>query len=351
MRKKLVVFCDGTWNRADQRAKDGHPCPTNVLRLFEATQSQSDDGEPQIIHYVEGVGTRRDETFSGGVFGIGISANIKNAYGFIVSNYEPGDQIYLFGFSRGAYTARSLAGMIKNVGILKRPELHRVNEAYTSYKDRTPEWRPDSEKAKQFRANYTHGNETIAFLGVWDTVGALGSPFSTPLGLLINKLLRIEFHDVRLSSIIESAYHALSIDERRWPFHPCLWELNDAQRQKNAENEIPFFEEKWFRGVHSDIGGGYEKTGLSDCSLAWIAERAKQRGLNVDTEFKDICTPPFEPDETQPAEKSQTLFYRATAVLFTKLPSLVWKNPVLARSPGILLWSGDYIRRPGELSS
>ena len=139
MSKTLVVFCDGTWNRPDEMS-NGRPCPTNVLRLFEATLPEGTDGRPQIIHYVEGVGTRKDERLLGGVFGAGISENIKNAYAFIVSNYQPGDRIFLFGFSRGAYTARSIAGLIRNMGILTRHNLHRINEAYKFYKDTTPKW-------------------------------------------------------------------------------------------------------------------------------------------------------------------------------------------------------------------
>ena len=306
--------------------------------------------QPQITHYVEGVGTRKDETLTGGAFGLGIGANIKNAYGFLVSNYEPGDQIFLFGFSRGAYTARSIAGLIRNMGILKRNHLHRVNEAYKNYKDTTSTWHPDSPESKAFRQQYTHQNETIAFLGVWDTVGALGAPFATPVGLLLVKFLGSEFHDVKLSSIIESAYQALASDEKRWPFRPCLWELNENHRQKNAQSQskggIPFYEEKWFPGVHSNVGGGYENAGLSDCSLKWMAERAQQRGLNVDLKFGCICEPPFKPDETQKIANSQTAFYRLTTILFTKLPSLIWKNPVVLESPGKLQFNGDYNRRP-----
>jgi uncharacterized protein (DUF2235 family) len=350
MSKKLVVFCDGTWNRADQKTKGGRPCPTNVLRLFEATLPKSEDNEPQITHYVEGVGTRRAETLTGGMFGFGINSNIKNAYSFIVSNYDPGDQIFLFGFSRGAYTARSIAGLIYNLGILTRNNLHRVNEAYRNYKDITKTWHPDSQESQAFRKDYTHGGETIAFLGVWDTVGALGAPFGSSAGRLVNKLCQTEFHDVKLSCIIESAYHAIAIDERRWPFRPCLWQLNDAHIKKNAasqsKGDIPFYEEKWFRGVHSNVGGGYADTSLSDCSLKWMAERAKHRGLNVDLTFGCICDPRFNPNSAQAVEKSQTLVYRLTTVVFTKLPSLVFNNPLVAESPGALQLDGDYIRRP-----
>jgi uncharacterized protein (DUF2235 family) len=112
MPKKLVIFCDGTWNEPTKRG-------TNVVRMLQATEFADENGKPQLTHYIAGVGTRReDEKFVGGAFGLGISENIKNAYAFIVSNYEVGDEIYLFGFSRGAYTARSIAGLIHNLGVL-----------------------------------------------------------------------------------------------------------------------------------------------------------------------------------------------------------------------------------------
>jgi uncharacterized protein (DUF2235 family) len=106
MKKRIIVFCDGTWNSADRHTKDGRPCPTNVLRLFEATCHGGKDGTPQVAHYVGGVRTHKWDKLIGGAFGWGISANIKDAYSFIVSNYEVGDEIFLFGFSRGAFTAR-----------------------------------------------------------------------------------------------------------------------------------------------------------------------------------------------------------------------------------------------------
>jgi uncharacterized protein (DUF2235 family) len=245
------------------------------------------------------------------MFGYGISANIKNAYSFIASNYESGDKVFLFGFSRGAYTARSIAGFIRNMGILTRNNLHRVTKAYQFYKDASSKWHPESKDSKEFREQYTHQNETITFLGVWDTVGALGAPFGTPIGWIITKIFQTEFHDVKLSSIIDSAYHAVAIDERRWPFRPCLWELNEKHRQKNAESLRDegslFYEEKWFPGVHSNIGGGYENSGLSDCSLKWMAQRANKHGLNLDLDFTRISEPRYNPDVTQYRQLSNRL--------------------------------------------
>ncbi len=353
MSKILVVFCDGTWNRADQ-SSNGRPCPTNVLRLFEACSPENEKKEPQIAYYLEGVGTRFTDWLLGGMFGYGISANIKNAYSFIASNYEPGDRIFLFGFSRGAYTARSIAGFIRNMGILTRNNLHLVTKAYQLYKDASSKWHPDAAASKKFRELYTHKDETIAFLGVWDTVGALGAPFGTPIGWLLTKIFQTEFHDVKLSSIIESAYHAVAIDERRWPFRPCLWELNDAHRKKNAESlaidGISLYEEKWFPGAHSNIGGGYLNSGLSDCSLKWMAQRASKHGLHLDLDFSRISEPRFNPDVTQSIVNSQTPYYRLTTVLFKKLPCLIARFlliPDNGEHKNVRL-NGDYLRTINE---
>lgn len=348
MQKKLIVFCDGTWNRADQES-NGKPCPTNVLRLFEATQGADLNGVPQITHYVEGVGTRRTEKYFGGTFGYGISDNIKNAYAFIVSNYEKGDEIFLFGFSRGAFTARSIAELIRNMGILRRDRLHLIQEAYDRYKDPDPAWRPDGEMAKAFRGANAFGDETIAFLGVWDTVGALGSPFGSVLSWITNKLFKTQFHDVLLSSIVQSAYHALAIDERRWPFRPTLWELNDTHRARNAESMKTDgtlrYEQKWFPGVHSNVGGGYPNLGLSDCSLEWMVAKATARGLNVD--LHQIDFPRWQPDLSAEINNSQTFYYRLLTILFVKLPAPVFRLFDKSKDTALvdhITFTGDYIR-------
>jgi uncharacterized protein (DUF2235 family) len=172
MPKKLAIFCDGTWNQASAQR-------TNVVRLFQATlpADKATPPNPQLVYYVKGVGTRWEEQIRGGAFGYGISDNIKSAYSFIVANYESGDEIFLFGFSRGAYTARSIAGLIQNIGVLRRQNLHLVEFGFNKYRDKAPEWHPDGPEAVVFRKKNSHPDESIEFIGVWDTVGALGSPY------------------------------------------------------------------------------------------------------------------------------------------------------------------------------
>jgi uncharacterized protein (DUF2235 family) len=217
------------------------------------------------VYYVAGIGTRKGEKFRGGTFGYGISDNIMNACSYIVSNYERGDEIFLFGFSRGAFTARSIAGLIRNFGILKRPHLPLVFEAYSHYRDGSSEWHPNGSQTKAFREKYCHGEETkIKFIGVWDTVGALGAPFGSVLGWIVDKLFKCSFHDTKMSAYVLNAYHALAIDERKWPFRPTFWQLQAEHEDRNKESMLKFgflcYEQKWFPGVHEDVGGGHEQT-------------------------------------------------------------------------------------------
>ncbi len=277
--KRIIVCCDGTWNKPDNFL-NGVKIKTNVQKIYEGIDDKLDrnaNGErKQVKFYGAGVGTGfgfKDQLL-GGAFGSGIDKNIQDAYKFLMWNYEMDDQIFLFGFSRGAYTVRSLAGLIRNCGVMKPDYLHLVNEAYSLYRDRTPLTHPDSDLMKAFKNCYAIENETnVYFIGVWDTVGALGVPSSFHS---LNK--KYQFHDVKLSSTIKYAYQALSIDEKRKVFEPTLWEVNQ-------QNNDQFCEQVWFPGAHSDVGGGYPETGLSNISLMWMLEKASNAGLAFQQNF------------------------------------------------------------------
>jgi uncharacterized protein (DUF2235 family) len=262
MAKRLVMCCDGTWNTADQA------CPTNVTKLALGLAERSADGREQRVFYHRGVGTRRRDRLSGGAFGLGLSANVQATYRFVVENYEPGDELFLFGFSRGAFTARSTAGFLRNAGILKRQFEDRIPAAYALYRDRTKH--PAGIEAQLFRRSFSHESR-IRCIGVWDTVGALGVPLTgIPLVDAVNK--RWQFHDTTLSTTVDAAFQALAIDERRRPFEPTLW-----QQQPDAGDQR--LEQVWFAGVHSDVGGGYPEGGLADITLLWMVSRAESCGL------------------------------------------------------------------------
>jgi uncharacterized protein (DUF2235 family) len=279
--KRLVVCTDGTWNSRDAAKEDGAGL-TNVAKLERAVAPRDEQGNPQHTFYHAGVGVGPwYEKMLGGAFGVGLSRNVQACYSWLVELYDPGDQIFLFGFSRGAYTARSLGGLIRNCGLLRREHRSRVEEAYGLYRDRKPDTHPSADKAVAFRNAYAHAPR-IHCIGVWDTVGALGVPTSGPVGWYTRH--KYGFHDVTLSAQVDHAFHALAIDERRKPFAPTLWEIPDADaRDPNRRQRV---EQVWFAGVHCNVGGGYPECGLSDTALAWMLDRARSAGLAIKPEVE-----------------------------------------------------------------
>lgn len=291
--KRLVVFSDGTWQTPDQR-DGGEPAPTNVVKLWRAVKATDDAGVAQLAFYHDGVGARGSlrERWTGGAFGLGISQIIRQCYRFLIHSFEPGDQIFLLGFSRGAYLARSTAGLIRNAGLLKREHETRIDEAYELYRRRDEASHPTAPEAQAFRDAYAHETR-IRFIGVWDTVGALGIPV-TPLRFWTKPYY--SFHDVKLSRWVDFAHQALAVDERRKPFSPTLW-----QAQPHAGAQV--LEQAWFPGVHGDVGGGYREHALSDLALAWLADKARAAGLA-------LSLPPIEPDPAGPIHDSMTFLFR-----------------------------------------
>lgn len=298
MMKRLILCCDGTWNKADQEDK-GVPCPTNVVRI-SCRIAKADTTTPQIIYYDQGVGTGNIlDRYSGGAFGNGIEDNIKDAYRFLIGNYEFGDEIFLFGFSRGAFTVRSIAGMVRKCGVLGREHVEHYSEAFDLYRS---EYRPTDEKALKFRKDYSVGNGAdikIKLIGVWDTVGALGIPLRGLRSLTNDKH---QFHDTELSGVVEYAYHALAIDERRAPFEPTLWMYKPKPGQT--------IEQTWFCGVHSDVGGGYPERGLSEITLEWMMQKAQGAGLKFDAAA--VRAHAIRPDPLASLHQSKTGLYRLT---------------------------------------
>ncbi len=266
--KRIVICADGTWNKPDQKDR-GRRKPSNVVKISRAVLPVDSNGTVQTTFYHDGVGTNWGlDRIAGGGFGMGLSANILNAYSFIVLNYVPGDEIFLLGFSRGAYTVRSLAGLLHEVGILPKDHAFFMPEAYALYRRNA-----DETTLAAFRAEHACLPGPVKYVGVWDTVGALG----IPIGLFKSFNARYEFHQVGLTRNIEHAYHALAIDERRRPFKPALWELEAGSGQT--------LEQVWFPGVHSNVGGGYDKDGLANGALHWIKGTARKHGLALSSAF------------------------------------------------------------------
>lgn len=308
MARKLVVCCDGTWNDEKDGSNIRHTYER--LRNDQVSPSSRDDKEEgwetsrsdrASLYYDTGVGTRWWDRVVGGGLGAGLSRNVCQAYKFLCREYREGDQIYIFGFSRGAYTARSLGGFIAAVGGLLPPDVTAATVAQTYLERYVAQdnllgtaGRPADGAAHAALAEdlgVSAGSPAAAagatrsvkirFLGVYDTVGSLGVP--TPiLGLLARPVVR--FHNTSLGSLIEHAVHALAVDERRVPFSPTLWTMPPSGSLAAGQTCL----QTWFPGVHSDVGGGYADggpgRGIADITFDFMMRQAAQRGLVLNPE-------------------------------------------------------------------
>ena len=264
MAKNIVICCDGTGNQYGKNA-------TNVLKLFERVHKAPGR---QVAFYDPGVGTsggsrlvtfigRRVAKLAGGALGYGITRNIEDGYRYLMDQYDDGDRVYIFGFSRGAFTARALAGMLCKVGLLHRARWNLVSYASHMYR------RGDEQTAAGFKAAFSRPCDPH-FIGVWDTVKSVG--------LIVPR----RFGTATLNPLIAHGYHALAIDEKRWKFKPLLWEEPAASNQT--------IEQVWFTGVHADVGGFYDEAELSDITLRWMLRKAEGCGL-------DLAEPEFAQEE------------------------------------------------------
>ncbi len=257
MGKNIVVFSDGTGQEG------GKGQSTNVYRLYELVENGT---SRQLAFYDAGLGTDWRKITGLGT-GFGISQNICECYRFISDHYEAGDKIFLFGFSRGAYTVRSLSGFLQLCGLLPKDSQKLIGKAYSIYKTKNLEKR--ERKLKRFKAERVTRDVDIEMIGVWDTVGALGLPIKW---LDYLNPFPHKFHDTSMVEIVRAGYHALSIDDERLTFHPTFWD----ERQKKAQQKV---EQVFFPGVHTDVGGGYQERGLSNMSLNWMIQCALAEGL------------------------------------------------------------------------
>lgn len=288
--KNLIVCCDGTWNSEDDR-DGGVPVPTNVVRLFNAVEDADATGNPQLKYYHPGVGTDGGwikRLWDGGV-GAGLNRNVMSAYRWLGAHYAPGDRMFIFGFSRGAFTARSLGGMISKCGLLDLRGLpenqawSRVKSVYQKgYRSSVqPAW----DKSWFYPGTGPDGKIPIYFLGVWDTVGALGIPDDMGILDLLDFPSNYRFHDTELGANVMHARHAVALDEKRASFTPTLW--SNLKSHSDAK-------QVWFPGVHSDVGGGYVQKGLSDGALKWMMDEVAPLGLALKPAMRDQPKPDFQ---------------------------------------------------------
>lgn len=264
---RLAAFADGTWNKVE----DG--TGTNVVKLHQAAVNDAARG--QVTFYDEGVGNSGFDKLRGGLFGVGLSNNIQDAYRFLVTEWtkHPGEhEIFLFGFSRGAYTVRSLAGLLGRIGLVR--DAVDIPRAYDLYRNAMSNDPRDVAEREKFQAEKVRAAPRIRMIGVWDTVGALGIPLSK-----VNEWLNPfphRFHDTSLGKHIDAAYHAVAIDERRVAYTPALWDPPEP-------GSATILEQIFFPGVHSDVGGGYrDDPRLGNVTLRWMADCALSRGMLID---------------------------------------------------------------------
>ena len=259
--KRILIFFDGTWNRPDARDET-----TNVVKLHSAVAPKDAAGHDQIAHYEIGIATDKALgrwTFAAGAIGVGVAERVISGYDVLCRLYQPGDEIQIYGFSRGAFQARSLGGLVTLLGILKPDAAFKAEEAWQCYQQWTRA--PDESRIAALRAA-SHHPVRVGLIGVWDTVGNLGVPFAPRR---IDKR-ELAFRDQQLSPLVGIGLHALSIDEPRGPFRPTLWTRKWNEKLPEGQS----IEQVWFPGCHANIGGGYPDSGLSDISLLWMAERA-----------------------------------------------------------------------------
>jgi uncharacterized protein (DUF2235 family) len=272
MPKNIVVCCDGT---ANEFAKNN----TNVVKLYYTLEH---DGTHQVTYYHPGIGTmepagalgpfsRRVTRLLGMAVGYGLDLDIRDAYVFVMKTFEPGDSLFLFGFSRGAYTVRAVCSLLKMYGLI-----HRDNEPLVPYAIRmlmginraeSDDVRSRFELAKQFTSTLSRCDCKPHFVGVWDTVSSVGS---------VENSLRLPY--TANNPDIEIGRHAIAIDERRAFFRTNLWHKSTSGPSGPKDEK-----QVWFAGVHCDIGGGYaeQESGLSKIALEWMLCEAKDAGLYI----------------------------------------------------------------------
>jgi uncharacterized protein (DUF2235 family) len=270
--KRLAIFLDGTFNTLNNN--------TNVWRLKSLTAQISD----QRVYYSQGIGTQRGEIARGGIAGYGIDDEIIEAYTWLIQHFDEGDEIFIFGFSRGAYTARSLSGLISKCGVMKLGAPLSIEQLYARYRLydaptirslQSKELPKDASIEEQWLVKYSRPTR-VAFVGVWDTVGSMG----VPRGSIEAKVHKYRFLDTHLRLDNENAFHALALDEHREDFEPTFWTRTVKTGEVGApERAIDKVEQRWFVGAHANVGGGYASDPLSQRPLVWLMDKAAGLGL------------------------------------------------------------------------
>lgn len=330
--RQLFVCCDGTWFKPEARF------PSHVGRIAKLAATRP-GGERDLVYYTRGVGSRYGlDKWIGGGFGEGLDTNVKDAYNFLAHNYIPpskhyaGDKIFMFGFSRGAYTVRSLAAMIDRVGLLKRGSVMCLGDAYRAFRTKPGETALDEQGAPISLQNEIHTVD-IDFVGVFDTVGAKGIPF-----LWFDQTRR--FTDLDLPARVKYGRHAMALNEPRSQFRPAVWEgvcprpAGEAAPTKQAR-----VAQVWFAGVHSDVGGGYDRTAMGNNghlgahTLRWMLDEARECGLKFDEEEALRLVTGLEPKLSNTAANSHNFnLHDSMSLMYFVLDKILYLQRLIMRA-------------------
>jgi uncharacterized protein (DUF2235 family) len=271
--KRIALFLDGTWNTVQDN--------TNVWRMKSLCAVVAD----QVCYYSVGVGTQYGERLKGGMLGYGLDDEVIRAYEWLTENYSPNDRIFIFGFSRGAFTARSLAGFISKCGLLKPGSPVSLKQLYDRYRKgsaartiRELKNVPAAQRTFEERWLLEYSMPIpIFFQGVYDSVGALGVPFGN-VPLISRSNYSFLETDLRINE--DRGFHALAIDEHREAFAPTLWKKTVRENTPSyPARPLDQLEQRWFVGAHGDVGGGYANGILAQIPLQWLMQKAQAHGL------------------------------------------------------------------------
>ena len=365
--KRLAIFLDGTWNTLNNN--------TNVWRLKSLCAKMAD----QFVYYSQGVGTRYGEKIRGGILGYGIDNEIIDAYTWLIQNFNKGDEIFIFGFSRGAYTARSLSGLITKCGILRLGAPLSIEQLYDRYRQGSARQRIDQllraatpssfTLEEQWLVRYSMPTQ-IKLVGVWDTVGSLGLAFES----IRRKVQKYRFLDTHLYRNNQFAFHALALDEHRRSFEPTFWTRTVPKGQPGSPpRPLDQVEQRWFIGAHANVGGGYASDLLAQAPLKWLMDKASAAGLaftsglDIDTSnaappiadsygqfayglYKYISQPFYRPVGTPPMVGTQATTNRINETIDASVFER-WRADPAYRPGNLVDWAQRYSTDPAMLQT
>ncbi|KAJ5902043.1 hypothetical protein N7495_002571 [Penicillium taxi] len=378
--KRIVACCDGTWVNSEkgydaptlQQPHTTLSIPTNVTRVYRSLKRRAFDGKIQVVYYHSGVGTSGSivDALAGGIFGAGVSEDIREVYSFIATNYEYGDEIILVGFSRGAFTARSVAGLISEIGLLNSrgmedlypifKDMQRMEGSHHRDKFPTKPFPNKPRHRKEYRNRLEYEGLTRVYdqdgirirvrcVAVWETVGSLG-PLNnkyilSPSNREILTSSTCKFYNTSLSNGIEHAFQALALDEERTSFAPAIWE-----RPRHVKTDL---RQVWFCGVHSNVGGGLPDQELANVSLVWMVDQLASIGISfeeglIDRIFDDNVCYYYDKADRNAEHAKHVTRWASKDIYHKHKPVRPWGLGELVQSvTGIYRLAGKTTRTPG----